>query len=345
MTEPPCAYSIRYADYWLPVEGESCVIARYETWQFGYNAETNTFEKEIVIATGERAQWHTYEAKEVSEIWEETGTVKGTMHTCSTCGSTYSSLNYYDANQKHVKKVENATNVLENEFNKRYDYVREDVQGHLLPRQKVIMYADGSTRTITYTYDGCTQTQVTTERDGTKNTWTQEHCVITWKCDPEPTCTQPGREICICAICKETLDKTEERDPLGHNWGDKPAEGGIYTCSRCGLENTNGADGTMVMEDLSDDQNYVVGYWNKGNVAFTMYVSIVQSDEEVILENIPLTNLTDLRAIAFSKADVKAAAAAAGYESGTYDVRFTFVPSGAVGSLDYAITFTSGQTK
>ena len=342
VTEPLCAYSVRYASYWLPVEGETCVIARYETWQFGYDAKTNTFAQEIVIATGERALWHTYVENPVSEKWESTGTVKveGTMYTCSVCQSTYSSLDYYNENRVPVKKVKTAINTLTNEFNKQYHYEREYVQDHLLPKQEVITYADGSTRTTEYAYDGCTQTQVTTERDGTKNTWTREHCVFTWTFETEPTCTQPGKEICICAICGEKLDKAEERDPEGHDWGDESAEGGVYTCSRCGLENTNGADGAMVVEDLSDDQSYVVGYWNKGDVTFTKYVSIVQADNEVILAGINLTDLTAPRAIAFSKAEVEAAATEKGYESGTYDVRFTF----STGDLDYAITFTNKVT-
>ena len=349
VTDPPCAYQIRYASYWLPVEDEKCVIAQYEIWQFGYNAN-GTCEKEIVIATGRRAQWHDYVEAEVSETWEgnENLNTLGQVYTCSVCQSTYSDLKRYDENGEPVKWEEIAVNKLDNEFNKQYDCVRIQYSGQWVMQLEVFKYADGTMRTSNYSYNDCTQTQVVTERDGTTNTWTQEHCVTTWRWDPMPTCTQFGKEVYVCAICSTEIGEVVEYKPNGHHWYQLP--NGVYECSTCRLESANGADGTIVMEDLSTATDYIVGYWNKSNVEFTKYVSIVMADGTAIdLEGIVFADETNICAISFSKAAVEAAAATAvagtDYEGAAYDVRFTFVPYGADSNFDYAITFTNEVTE
>jgi hypothetical protein len=59
--------------------------------------------------------------------------------------------------------------------------------------------------------------------------------------------------------------------------------------------------------------------------------------EEIFIE-VEVTERDDVRALTFSKEAVQAAAEALGLAE--YDVRFTFVPYGADGSFDYAITLT-----
>lgn len=107
------------------------------------------------------------------------------------------------------------------------------------------------------------------------------------------------------------------------------------------------------MEDLTDEygngENYVVGYWDRNNVDFIYYASLIlhtpleDGNDEIVLTGIEFTSLEDVRAIAFSKDAVEAAAVELGYTSDTYDVRFAFVPVGSDSSFDYAITFTDGE--
>ena len=54
-------------------------------------------------------------------------------------------------------------------------------------------------------------------------------------------------------------------------------------------------------------------------------------------------DLTDVRTVAFAKSAVEAMALELGYSPDDYDVRFTFVPIGADGSFDYAITLTDDE--
>ena len=95
------------------------------------------------------------------------------------------------------------------------------------------------------------------------------------------------------------------------------------------------------MEDLTEEtgENYVVGYYNRDEVEYTQYVSIIVNGEEIVLEGITITWLEDVCAVSFSKSEVAAAAEAHGYAEGEYVVRFTFVPYGDDGSFDYSITF------
>ena len=148
-------------------------------------------------------------------------------------------------------------------------------------------------------------------------------------------------------ICKKQVNENNVKpyDPYGHNW--KLMEEGYYSCTRCGLENSNGADGSIVLEDMTDaygnDENYVVGYWNKTNVEYTTYIALVNPDVEIIDSQnmVTITELTDVCAYAFSKADIAKFAESKGLAEGEYEVCFVFVPYGADGSFDYAITFGS----
>ena len=126
-------------------------------------------------------------------------------------------------------------------------------------------------------------------------------------------------------------------------------------CYRCGLQNINGADGTIILEDMSaeygEDINYVIVYYNPSYVEYICNLSVVYGDGEdemeLMLMDINFTELTrekdGINAITFNKADAEAAAKAAmaeaGYE-GEYALRFAFVPVGSDGDFDYAITLT-----
>ena len=199
-----------------------------------------------------------------------------------------------------------------------------------------------------YTYDFSGKCSVTiryTDGDGANNVYTEDCCRYKDEETGIPaTCTQDGLIYKECSVC---LNQSEGYtvNANGHNWA--YANDGWYYCIECGLENVNGASGSIVMEDLTDTYgngtNYVVGYYMQyGHVEFTYYVCIVLSDgEEIIVGDISVLPVDGLRAYSFSKADVEAYAEANGYTD--YLVKFVFVPYDDSGSLDYAVTFSESN--
>ncbi len=202
-------------------------------------------------------------------------------------------------------------------------------------------YTDYWTR-YDYTYDfsgPCTRTEKYSDSDGKDYVRTYENChyghYISIK---DATCTQVGEYGYGCPFCGN-MTETYTYSPYDHDWW---YDGNIYYCCRCGLENDNGASGSIIMEDMTasygNNENYVVGYYNWDKVQFSKYVSLILSNgDEVIIESIKFTEIEGLVAYAFSIADVEAFAKDNGYSD--YQVRFTFVPYGADSSFDYAITF------
>ncbi|MBQ8320644.1 MAG: hypothetical protein IJX81_07195 [Clostridia bacterium] len=171
-----------------------------------------------------------------------------------------------------------------------------------------------------------------------------------WRTVKAATCSQTGLEEYYCTLCGD-VDHSYVITP-NHAWTYIPVTG-TYYCPKCGLENANGADGDIVMEDLTaaygNGESYVVGYWYGGEVEFTYYVSLMlhtptaDGNDEIVLTEIEFFDLTDVQAIGFSKSAVAEAATTAGYTADQYDVRFAFVPVGMDGSFDYAITFTEDE--
>lgn len=364
VTDPACGLKIRMSRYWL---NENCTAVQYETWQLGYEPKTGTCLKEITIPTGQRQGYHPYEATSFEEIVDGQRRY-GWRSVCPDCGSTYTYTYYSDADGNDIKYVSEAVNTKTNGENKKYtetiDYVYNF--GHKftsLDREEWV-HADGTIywRQNAYTYDytdSCSGTRVYTDSDG--NTDTYDHEAHYTPCNDIPikekTCTQYGEYVDrhVCLICNELVSENKYTyEPTAHNWY-KDEETGIYRCYDCGLESKNGASGKIVLEDLTDEYtegNYVIGYWNRGSVAFNTYVSLVLYDvaedenDELVLTDIDFTYLTVMKdgicGLEFSQEAVAAAAAAAleeaGY-TGTYAVRISFVPLNGADALDYAITF------
>lgn len=197
-----------------------------------------------------------------------------------------------------------------------------------------------------YTFDnGCTVTAVYTDSNGESKMYTEKCCKFGYTTTiKEPTCTQEGIRCRTCMVCGLT-ENNEILFPLDHAWVN--GDNGMHFCSRCGLENLNGASGSIIMEDLTEKQgngeNYVVGYYMETQVEFTKYVSLVLADgSDIILDSVEFTTIDGITAFAFSKAAIETYATENGYTE--YLVKFTFVPYGADGSFDYAITF-AGATQ
>ena len=203
-----------------------------------------------------------------------------------------------------------------------------------------------------FDFDGaCTRTVNYTNSKGVSTSSTGEyHITHTNRISKNPTCSQHGEREQLCVIC-ETVIKTYEISPTAHNW---VKFGSGYYCTYCDLQNANGANGTVVMEDLTgaygNGEYYVAGYWNKGSVSFSQYVSLIlktpmeNGNNEVVLTGVEFVTIDGVRAIAFSKSAVEEMALARGYDADEYFVRISFVPDGDDSSFDYGITFTDEET-
>lgn len=368
VTDPACALKIRMSEYWL---AEDCWATEYQTWQLGYDDETGTCQKEITIPTGYAHAFHNYENTSIADTLEDGTVISGTLQTCVDCQSTYYWKDYsLDGTQ--VKYEEEALNTKDNGERKRryrvYEYGFEHAGYRYMTLDRYVYVEADGTETWDqwdYTYDftdGCRRTVTETRSDGYQHTYVSDAHKTEWSIETlkEKTCSQYGTyvERWICQVCGEiTSEYYGKRTPYAHSWRYDSAKE-IYVCNYCGLESINGASGVVVIEDMTEaygeGENYVVGYWNRENVAFTAYASVVLNDvaedenDEIVLSGIAFTELTaeedGITAYTFSQSAAqeaaKAAVDAAGY-SGSYAIRFTFVPVNSEDTLDYAITFDS----
>ena len=402
VSDPACAFKIRYARFYQKAEDE-CRAYRYEIWQLGYDEETGTCQREIVIQTGS-IPYHNY------VYVNENNSQK---YDCADCGSYYYRTNYYDEQGRVIKTEEIANNTLNDgagrycediweyaydsdgsQYQSRYFYKfiyadgRETWNEHLTVPYEEVPFGDGAYKSTTnsmnangiaftvervyvvvngiqldiylerhegdtwyrqeYTYsfeDGCVRTIRYTNNYGADTTETMNFCGnygLRYVTKVKPTCTQDGIRGDECIICgklftEETVAATD------HSW--VTVTDGWYYCFNCGLESENGVSGDIVLEDLSEQYGngdfYVVGYYARNNVAFTQYVSLLLASGEEVILDVEVLPMDNVRAFSFSKAAVKEAAK----DYTDYLIRFAFVPEGADGSLDYAITFEETDRK
>lgn len=178
----------------------------------------------------------------------------------------------------------------------------------------------------------------------------------------EPTCTQYGKAVYVCVVCGDEVVVDAESGiylenydlyPHGHNW--TYVSENLYRCDRCGLENRNGADGDVIFEDLTekygDGSEYVIGFHDRANEGFTVYVSLIKKnvaegeDNELITDYKVSYDYDGKAVLKVNKAAIKEIAAGYGLADGEYDVRVTFVPKNEGKDLDYAITLTDNSSE
>jgi len=155
-----------------------------------------------------------------------------------------------------------------------------------------------------------------------------------------------------CPVCDTMLNVDREEPAYDHDW--QRVEENLWICSRCGMQNANGASGDVILEDLTglygNNEYYVAGYKSNNYVEYGWYVALyllngvtVEIDGEALgiveLYEIEVTERDDVRAVQFSIEAVKAAAEALGLSPENYEVRLSFVPYGADDADDYGITF------
>ena len=178
----------------------------------------------------------------------------------------------------------------------------------------------------------------------------------------EPTCTQYGKAVYVCVVCGDEVVVDADSGiylenynlyPCGHNW--TYISENLYGCDRCGLENRNGADGNVIFEDLTekygDGSEYVIGFHDRANEGFTVYVSLIKKnvaegeDNELITDYKVSYDYDGKVVLKVNKAAIEEIAAGYGLADGEYDVRVTFVPKNEGKDLDYAITLTDNSSE
>ena len=380
VTDPEaCGLKVRMAEYWVK---NGCEVTEYQTWQLGYDADTGECQYEFTVTTGDKHAYHDYEYSDADE-YDENGryTLDVDLDLCPDCGSYYKRQWFYEDGD-HVKTERERVNTLDNGEMKRYyelyEYGEEQTYEHngetgsfryqTLSRSEYT-YADGSEYWSQYAYtynfqDACLRTYEYTNSDGGYDTGTDTCHNGYWDREDieQPTCTQFGswREWHTCYVCGEITDEyTYNYMPVAHYWYWN-SEKETYVCSVCELENINGASGVVVMEDLTDDENwgsdtdYVIGYWNRENVQFTVELSVIFNDRDenhedgnqFVLTGIEIADHTKENDGFVGKSFNKAAAIEAaeakmeeqGY-TGSFSIRINFVPANDDTDLDYAITF------
>ena len=133
--------------------------------------------------------------------------------------------------------------------------------------------------------------------------------------------------------------------PRGHNY----VKGGdTYYCSDCGLENKNGVDGLVVIEDMEEDGVYKAGYYNRANVQYEVYIVVNYGTEnDEYLENVKITDVTTHGNSGIVTVDMESLAQAIkalgdDVEVTTVSIVFQYVDpasSNEGGVVDHAITF------
>lgn len=373
VTDPEqCNLTIRMAEYWVANEA-TCTATEYQIWELGYDETTGVCQKVIEsIPTGESHSYHTnYNYSYISEADDNGNQISGHRYDCSVCESYYvSQTTYYEDGT--YRSTQDCVNNLDNGELKEchgYWYYDRVVDGYTYETEHYYgyVYADGSEYWYRYDYSypnekvPCYRTATYSNIYGNTNTyegWSHQMNYVAGEWIKERTCSQAGYRNAshVCAACQATEEFVETYSPYGHNWNQN--EDGLYVCDRCGIENTNGADGVITVEDLSTEDNYIIGYYNRESVEFSLYVSVVLynaaegQDDEPILSGIDITYLTEendgMQAISVSKAQVDAAVQAWITENqyaGGYAVRIAFVPVTDESTLDYAITFDTAYTE
>jgi hypothetical protein len=157
-----------------------------------------------------------------------------------------------------------------------------------------------------YSFDGvCVQYVSYANSNGETRNSENNYCSYSHSVIIAPTCTQSGLEGRHCRYCGYISEDAYELSPNGHSWTYVDEKIG-HICVRCGLQNANGADGKVVIEDLTvqygNGENYVAGYYDASGVGFTHFVSLILADgEEVVLEGVEIWHLDGINAYAFSR--------------------------------------------
>ena len=346
VTDPvQCMFAIRKGWYHIKVEGQ-CVLNHYEIYQLGYNDLTDEFMAEIKVIIDQTIE-HNYVYDEVED-----------KYICSDCGSYYDEIIRYDDQGRIIYEEyhyyftsKKYSDVMSRHTISEYSYIN-DIQVETSYYYRTEDF-DGNWNQEEFVWENCVRHYITSDSYGNYDEYDTPYHYTTYdeQIIKYPTCTQIGTKIekHSCLICNYVESETEiEISPICHEWNYKIEED-IYVCSICQLENKNGANGEIVVEDLTEEygnnENLVVGYYEATDVQYIYYVSLILNNviegenDQVILDAVTIDTLDEPRALSVNKSKVILLASELGYNEADYDIRISFVPIGADGSVDYGITF------
>lgn len=291
VTDPACGIVVRRAVYWKAEE--NCVADKYETWQLDYDAATDTCAREITykIYDNYNLQYHDYTVETAIENLDADTEKHTATYTCQDCGSTIVEVDHFLNNDQVYHKT-TATNNQGN-WNKSYEKIHEfnyilNGDHHQTRNYYICTYSDDTVYwyDCNYTYDGCSYTYEAIDSDGQTYTGSVEHFLGHSGFDAylvEPTCTQSGVKTWgyKCQICGEISESYEEAvEPLDHDWY---FNGLDYECTRCDMKSETGVSGAIVLEDMTDyaaGTEYVIGYWNRGNLDIGLRALIMATNTD-----------------------------------------------------------------
>ena len=117
----------------------------------------------------------------------------------------------------------------------------------------------------TRVYTGCSFVQTDSRGESYSGT-DHDFTSVTVK---QTTCTQYGEEYLLCNRCGEQDDYRFVSPYDIYWWGDKTnshdweeQQDGTYKCVRCNTESTYGASGLITLEDMTQNGNLWIGYYN-----------------------------------------------------------------------------------
>ena len=364
----PCGFRIRVADYWRAVPDNPCLLQNVQIWRIGYDNKTDTCQREITVL-GRIVSEHDFTLTEENTVNDSGQDVNVTTRTCKNCDTTVTHETIrqnVDGSSFIIKETHTFINGLDNDdldkaYTKTSERVVHGTHTHIISEYMQVNYKNGgeywSENSYTYNFDECTRNYEKTNSNGYHSAGSEEyHCLeYPYTTIKEPTCSQFGESLYSeCLNCGK--QNKEQILPTQHNWR-FDFDRGIYYCNYCGLESATGANGSIVMEDLTasygNETDFVIGYWNRNDIPVNYYVSVVlnemgeDAENDRVLQDIAFTELNreenGITAISFNKEDTlnkaKELVESLNY-SGSYDIRFTFVPQYDDTTLDYAITLT-----
>ena len=364
----PCGFRIRVADYWRAVPNNPCLLQNVQIWRIGYDIETNTWQREITVL-GRIVSEHDFtltEENTVNDLGQEVNVTTRTCKNCDTTATHETIRQNVEGSSLIIKETHTFINGLDNDdldkaYTKTSERVVHGTHTHTSLYYEATTYKNGkeywTENSYTYNFDECTQNYEYSNSNGYYRTYTEEyhHLKYPHTTIKESSCSQFGESLYSeCVNCGK--QNKEQILPTQHFWR-FDFDRGIYYCNYCDLESVTGANGSIVMEDLTashgNETDFVIGYWNRNDIPVSYYVSVVlnelgeDAENDRVLQDIAFTELNreedGITAISFNKEDTlnkaKELVESLNY-SGSYDIRFTFVPQYDDTTLDYAITLT-----
>lgn len=317
VTDPKCGFRYTTIHYYEQDPTYPCVVVRYTAVYLGHSATKLGDAKEIIIMAND---------KDVRHEWNYTEVGNEEIRTCIHCSAKIISQHQqFNHNGKTFTKIvferyENTDPFKSSWYQSAYTY-----------------YFDST----------CVCVETYTDSDGECRDYQYNCCQIEWISTEGSTCTQDGIIYSKCFICG---NEGEYRilEPHGHDfiWNHELE---MYECYKCGIKNTNGANGSITLEDASDMDSdadtLIVGYYNPKDIEYVLNVTLIlknpanPDEDEILVLGVDFEELPYGRYVSISKSQVEKLAKELGYEPSEYNIRLSFVPVNFYDDLDYAITF------